>query len=90
VIDKKKIKKKKKKKKIDTFRGGLVPSDLGVGLQPHEPEALCLWNDTTLPATGFLGFLDPQKHSAATGPYYEYNGRGYAVLPGVDIRCHAC
>jgi hypothetical protein len=19
-----------------------------------------------------------------------YNGRGYAVLPGVDIRCHAC
>ena len=23
------------------------------------------------------------------GPYYEYNGRGYAVLPGVDIRCHA-
>ena len=24
------------------------------------------------------------------GPYYEYNGRGYAVLPGVDIRCHAC
>ena len=20
------------------------------------------------------------------GPYYEYNGRGYAVLPGVDIR----
>ena len=21
------------------------------------------------------------------GPYYEYNGRGYAVLPGVDIRC---
>ena len=19
-------------------------------------------------------------------PYYEYNGRGYAVLPGVDIR----
>jgi hypothetical protein len=23
-------------------------------------------------------------------PYYEYNGRGYAVLPGVDIRCHAC
>ena len=22
------------------------------------------------------------------GPYYEYNGRGYAVLPGVDIRCH--
>ena len=24
------------------------------------------------------------------GPYYEYHGRGYAVLPGVDIRCHAC
>jgi hypothetical protein len=24
------------------------------------------------------------------GPSYEYNGRGYAVLPGVDIRCHAC
>jgi len=24
----------------------------------------------------------------AHGPYYEYNGRGYAVLPGVDIRCH--
>jgi len=23
------------------------------------------------------------------GPYYEYHGRGYAVLPGVDIRCHA-
>ena len=22
-----------------------------------------------------------------TGPYYEYNGWGYAVLPGVDIRC---
>ena len=22
------------------------------------------------------------------GPCYEYNGRGYAVLPGVDIRCH--
>ena len=22
--------------------------------------------------------------------HYEYNGRGYAVLPGVDIRCHAC
>ena len=21
------------------------------------------------------------------GPYYECNGRGYAVLPGVDIRC---
>ena len=20
------------------------------------------------------------------GPYYEYDGRGYAVLPGVDIR----
>jgi hypothetical protein len=23
------------------------------------------------------------------GPYYEYHGRGSAVLPGVDIRCHA-
>jgi hypothetical protein len=22
-------------------------------------------------------------------PYYEYHGRGYAVLPGVEIRCHA-
>ena len=39
--------------------------------------ALSLWNDTTLPATGFLGFLDPQKHSAATQPVQE----AVAALP---------
>jgi hypothetical protein len=31
----------------------------------------------TLPATGFLGFLDPQKHSAATQPVQE----AVAALP---------
>ena len=39
----------------------------GVRLQPHEPhEALRLWNVTTLPATGFPGFSDPQEQSAGT------------------------
>ena len=34
-----------------------MPSDLGVrNNQTDEPEALCLWNDTTLPVTRFLGF----------------------------------
>ena len=35
---------------------------------------------------------DPDPRTSALcvrGPYYEYNVRGYAVIPGVDIRCHA-
>ena len=39
--------------------------------------------------------LFPQGQATLAFPFtkdyrFEYNGRGYAVLPGVDIRCHAC
>ena len=46
---------------------------------------------TTVPAHGDLGprariyFFVFVVHTMS-----KYNGRGYAVLPGVDIRCHAC
>ena len=34
--------------------------------------------------------LDPRTSALCVrGSYYEYNVRGYAVIPGVDIRCHA-
>ena len=43
----------------------------------------------TVPAHGDLTALARASILCVRGPYYEYNGRGYAVLPGVDIRCHA-
>ena len=44
-----------------------MPSDLGVrNNQTDEPEALCLWNDTTLPVTRFLGCNTRRKRSSAS------------------------
>jgi ribonuclease HI len=41
---------------------------------------------TTVPAHGDLSPRARIYSFCVRGPYYEYNGRGYAVLPGVDIR----
>ena len=50
----------------------------GVPLTAARATWLCAYGTkTTLPATGFLGFLDPQKHSAATQPVQE----AVAALP---------
>jgi len=59
------------------FRGGLVPSDLGVRTTRRARWLSVYGTIETLPATGFLGFLDPQKHSAATQPEQE----AVAALP---------
>ena len=40
----------------------------------------------TVPAHGDLMALARASILCVRGPYYEYNGRGYAVLPGLDIR----
>ena len=47
-------------------------------VQPHEHDGpVFMERYRTLPATGFLGFLCPQKHSAATQPVQE----AVAALP---------
>jgi hypothetical protein len=51
---------------IYLFRGGPVPSDLGVRNNQTSLKALCLWNDTTLPVTRFLGFNTRRKRSSAS------------------------
>ena len=43
----------------------------------------------TVPAHMATSALARAPILSVRGPYYECNGRGYAFLPGVDIRCHA-
>jgi hypothetical protein len=38
-----------------------VRSDLGVRNNHTSEHTLCLWNERTLPTTGFLGFSHPQE-----------------------------
>jgi hypothetical protein len=44
----------------------------------------------TVPAHMATSALARAPILCVRGPYYECNGRGYAFLPGVDIRCDAC
>ena len=71
-----------------SFRGGLVPSDLGVRNNQTSTPALCLWNDTTLPAARFLGFNTRSKRSivtpSASGSCCSFNDRVYPWYRGHD------
>ena len=56
-------------------------------VQPDEHAgSLFMERVQTLPATGFLGFLDSQKHSAATQPVQE----AVAALPILESIVSGC